>query len=125
MRKFLSSFFPLTSSLLLYFRHFEGRCEGGSVRVFTQGGPVHLVSVDGDFPPFAVLLPLIYPAAAEQCAIDEVLVQRIGTWNPIVTVLYIKYIGAVGLILPAVFLSVVEYRTSACAVALPCANNFS
>ena len=59
---------------LIYFFHLEGGGEGGAVGVLAEGGPVHLVALDGDFPPLAVLLSVVNPAGAEQVAVYEVFV---------------------------------------------------
>ena len=94
--------------LLLYFLHFECGGEGGAVLVLTQSRPVHLVVGNSDLPPLAVLHSVVYPAVAEQIAVYEVFVQRVFAGHPIIAVLYIIDIGAVGLILPAVLLPVIK-----------------
>ena len=70
-------FLPARALRSLHFAHLEGGGEALAVGVLAEGGPVHLGAVDGDFPPFAVLLPVVNPAGAEQRAVHEVLVQRV------------------------------------------------
>ena len=53
--------FYIITFFLFYFLHLEGGGKGGAVLFLAQGSPVHLAAVDVDFPPLAVLLPLIYP----------------------------------------------------------------
>ena len=95
----------------------NGKCF--SIFVFTQGSPVHLVVVNRDFPPFAVLLVFFSPASAEQAAGHKVLVQNIIVGYPIITVLHIVDIGTVVFVLPAVILTIIIYGSFACAAAFP------
>ena len=110
----------------MYFCHLERGGKGGAVLFLAQGGPVHLVAVDVDFPPLAVLHAIVHPARAEQCAVHEVLVQRVPLGrNPIVAVFHIINVLTVSLVLPTMLLPVVKHRTLAGATTLPCADDGS
>ena len=64
LRGFAAELATVRGLLFCYFLHLEGGGVGAAVFFLTQGGPVHLVTVDGDFPPLAVLHAIVYPTGA-------------------------------------------------------------
>ena len=99
---------------LVHFCHAEGGGVSRAVFAFAQRRPTHHAVLDrGNLPPFAVLqltITVVHPTCAKQVAVHEIFAECIHVVHPLALFrLAIIDVGAVGLVLPAVELTVVKF----------------